>query len=62
MKIEGIKAVFFDLDNTLTNYFKMKKECGKAALNAMIGAGLKMSKEEAFEELFDLHDKHGYGR
>jgi len=53
-----MKAVFFDLDNTLIDFMLMKKEACKAAVEAMLGAGLKMDREEAYERLmktyFDL--------
>jgi len=34
-----IKAIIFDLDNTLIDFLKMKKEACKSALKAMIGSG-----------------------
>ena len=37
-----IKAVLFDIDNTLIDFMKMKKECCRAAIDAMISAGLKI--------------------
>ena len=43
-----IKAIFFDLDNTLIDFMYMKEESCKAAIQAMIGAGLKMDQKEAF--------------
>jgi len=35
-----IKAVIFDLDNTLIDFMSMKKASCDAAINAMIGAWL----------------------
>ena len=46
-----IKAVLFDLDMTLLDLFTPKDEAIKAALNAMMDAGLDMGKEEAFNKL-----------
>jgi len=54
-----IKAVLFDLDNTLIDFMSMKKESCKAAISAMILAGLKMEKDRAFKLLFELYEKHG---
>jgi len=54
-----IKAVIFDLDNTLIDFMTMKRISCDAAVNAMIGAGLKINKEKATKELFLLYDKHG---
>jgi putative hydrolase of the HAD superfamily len=46
-----IKAVLFDLDNTLYNISLIKKEAIGGAVQAMLDAGLKMEKEEAVEKL-----------
>lgn len=54
-----IKAVIFDLDNTLIDFMSMKKLSCDAAISAMIGAGLNVSKELAVKELFILYDKYG---
>ena len=54
-----IKAVLFDLDNTLIDFMRMKKNSCEAAISAMIDAGLKIKKEKAIKRLFDLYDKHG---
>ncbi|MBI2130702.1 TIGR02253 family HAD-type hydrolase [Candidatus Woesearchaeota archaeon] len=55
-----IKAVIFDLDNTLIDFMKMKKISCEAAVDAMIDAGLNADKENAMKVLFGLYDKHGY--
>ncbi len=54
-----IKAVLFDLDNTLIDFLKMKKHSCSAAIDAMIGAGLKVRHEKAIKVLFELYDKYG---
>ncbi|MAG15904.1 hypothetical protein CMO88_02485 [Candidatus Woesearchaeota archaeon] len=54
-----IKAVLFDLDNTLIDFMRIKKTSVDAALNAMLNAGLEMSKEEASEKLYGLYRKIG---
>ena len=54
-----IKAVIFDLDNTLIDFMTMKKISCDAAISAMIGAGLNVNKHKAMEELFKLYDKYG---
>ena len=54
-----IKAVIFDLDNTLIDFMTMKKLSCDAAISAMIGAGLNVDKEKATKELFKLYDKYG---
>ena len=55
-----IKAIIFDLDNTLIDFVTMKKVSCDAAMTAMIGAGLNFNKEKGMEELFKLYDKHGW--
>lgn len=54
-----IKAVIFDLDNTLIDFMTMKKLSCDAAISAMIDAGLDVNKERATKELFKLYDKYG---
>src|SRR3989338_6262982 len=54
-----IKAVIFDLDNTLVDFLKMKKLSCSAAIDAMIGAGLNVKHDEAIKVLFELYDKYG---
>jgi HAD superfamily hydrolase (TIGR02253 family) len=54
-----IKAVLFDLDNTLIDFMRMKRASIDAALNAMLGAGLNMDKEKASKKLYELYSKHG---
>ena len=54
-----IKAVLFDLDNTLIDFIKTKKKCCAAAVEAMREAGLKMDRKEALDILFGLYEKHG---
>ncbi len=55
----AIKAVLFDVDNTLIDFMKMKRACCKAAIDAMISAGLKMSESEALKQLYELYEIHG---
>lgn len=54
-----IKAVLFDLDNTLIDFLKLKRMSCEAAISSMISAGLGIKQEEALETLFALYDKHG---
>ncbi len=55
----AIKAILFDVDNTLIDFWKMKTESCKAAIDAMIAAGLKMSEKEALKLLYELYEIHG---
>ena len=54
-----IKAVIFDLDNTLVDFMRMKMLSCDAAISAMIGAGLHIEREKALDILFSLYDKYG---
>ena len=54
-----MKAILFDLDNTLIDFLTMKKISCEAAISAMVDGGLKMKKEEAHQKLFELYDIHG---
>ena len=54
-----IKAVIFDIDNTLIDFLEMKKKSIGPAIDAMIGEGLELSKEEATDKIYDLYLKFG---
>ena len=47
----NIRAIFFDLDNTLVDFLQMKEESCKASIHAMILAGLHMEESKAYEQL-----------
>ena len=46
-----IRAILFDLDNTLVDFLQMKEKSCKAAVRAMVAAGLHMGELEAYEQL-----------
>ena len=50
-----IRAVIFDLDNTLIDFVRMKDEAIRAAADAMVDAGLEMSGEEAVEGIEEIY-------
>jgi HAD superfamily hydrolase (TIGR02253 family) len=54
-----IKAIIFDLDNTLIDFMKMKRLSCEAAMDAMISAGLKIDKKKGMKILFQLYFEHG---
>ncbi len=54
-----IKAVIFDIDNTLIDFLEMKKKSLGPAVEAMIGKGLRMSKEEALAKIYKLYKRYG---
>lgn len=54
-----IKAVVFDLDNTLVDFMRMKREAVKAAVAAMIDAGLDSSFKDTFDSIMRIYDREG---
>ncbi len=54
-----IRAVIFDLDNTLTDFVKMKDMAIEAAALSMIDMGLPLAHEEACRRIFDIYDREG---
>jgi len=57
--MKQIKAILFDLDNTLVDFMKMKREACKFAIYAMVDSGLKISKEEGYKKLIFTYFKVG---
>ena len=55
-----IKAVIFDLDNTLIDFEKMKRLSCEAAIDAMLDSGLKVGKKRAMRTMFSLYGKYGW--
>ena len=55
-----VKAILFDLDNTLIDFWKMKKLSCEAGIDAMIDAGLRINRKKAMKLLFTLYDQYGY--
>ena len=54
-----IKAVIFDLDNTLIDFLKVKRIAIEEAVDAMIDAGLAVPKKKAIEELYKIYFREG---
>jgi len=54
-----IKAVIFDLDNTLMDFMTMKENAILAAVKAMIDAGLNMNPDHAKKEMYEIYDQKG---
>ena len=55
-----IKAVVFDIDNTLLDFMKMKKIAINAAIEGMKEAGLTISKKESKEKIFSIYESKGW--
>lgn len=54
-----IKAVVFDLDNTLVDFMTMKKLSIEAAVSAMIDSGLPVNREEAYRIIDEIYKEQG---
>jgi putative hydrolase of the HAD superfamily len=54
-----IKAVIFDLDNTLVDFMKMKGQAVTAAVSSMIDAGLTLSHTEVQERIDAIYKERG---
>lgn len=55
-----IKALIFDLDNTLLNYYVFKRTATNEALKAMIKQGLTVEREKAEKILWSLYYEYGF--
>ncbi len=54
-----IKAVIFDLDNTLVDFMRMKRQAISAATTAMIDAGLGLTTDEAEARIGAIYKERG---
>ncbi|MEM5792795.1 MAG: HAD-IA family hydrolase [Candidatus Aenigmatarchaeota archaeon] len=54
-----INTVLFDLDQTLLDFMKMKRESCRGALKSMIVAGLKINMSEGLEKLMETYIRVG---
>ena len=55
-----LKAIIFDLDNTLLDFMKMKSYSISAAVDGMISSGMEIDKDSALKQIFSIYDKKGY--
>lgn len=54
-----IKAIIFDLDNTLVDFMLLKERAIEAAIHSMIDAGLDLPEEEANRKIHEVYNKEG---
>ena len=54
-----IKAIVFDLDNTLTDFMKMKSDAIHAAIDGMIDAGLNLPRELVRSRIDAIYQEQG---
>lgn len=55
-----ITAIIFDLDNTLLDFMKMKKASIRAAIEALLEAGLIIDRQQAEEDILAIYREHGF--
>ncbi len=55
----AIRAIVFDLDNTLTDFMKMKEAAINGAIDAMIDAGFALPREQLRERVRSIYDVRG---
>lgn len=54
-----IRAIVFDLDNTLTDFMRMKEAAITAAIDGMIDAGFRLSRAELRERVDSIYREQG---
>ncbi|MDE2313739.1 MAG: HAD-IA family hydrolase, partial [Elusimicrobia bacterium] len=54
-----IKAVIFDVDNTLTDFMRTKRAAVESAVEGMIDAGLVVDKRGMVDKIFETYFKEG---
>jgi putative hydrolase of the HAD superfamily len=54
-----IKLVIFDLDNTLTDFMRMKESAVDAAVEAMIDGGLRFPPARIKDKIYEIYEKEG---
>jgi len=54
-----VRAIIFDLDNTLTDFMKMKAEAINAAIDGMIDAGLRLPREAVRARIDAIYAEQG---
>ena len=54
-----IRAVVFDVDNTLVDFMRFKRTSIEAAVDAMIDAGLDLTPDQATTRIYQIYDEKG---
>ncbi|HVA66036.1 MAG TPA: HAD-IA family hydrolase [Elusimicrobiota bacterium] len=54
-----IKAVIFDVDNTLTDFMRTKRAAVESAVEGMLDAGLVADKQKMVDKIFETYFKDG---
>lgn len=54
-----LKAILFDLDNTLLDFMRFKRESARAAAKAILRSGLRESESVLYSRIFAIYDSKG---
>jgi putative hydrolase of the HAD superfamily len=54
-----IRAIIFDLDNTLTDFMRMKDSAIEAAIDGMLDAGLTLPKDRIHARIWEVYNREG---
>jgi putative hydrolase of the HAD superfamily len=54
-----IRAIIFDLDNTLTDFMRMKEAAIEAGIDGMLDAGLVLAKDEIRRRIWEVYKREG---
>ncbi len=54
-----LKAILFDLDNTLLDFMRFKRESARAAAKAILRAGLREDEAVLYRKIFAIYDSKG---
>ena len=52
--------MIFDLDNTLLDFMKMKRQAVRAGIESMIEAGLTVDQDKSVDRIFELYEAKGW--
>lgn len=55
-----IKAIIFDIDNTLLDFMTMKSNAIQSAVQGMIKNGLDVDENQAIKDIFEIYNSKGY--
>lgn len=55
-----LRAIIFDLDNTLVDFMRLKERAIASAAEAMIDAGLEVKKEDIISKIWTIYNSQGY--
>ena len=54
-----LKAILFDLDNTLLDFMTFKRETAKAAAKAMVKSGVQEKEDVLYAKIFKIYEEKG---